>query len=658
MSESARLRIAVVGPTHPDKGGLAAHTTALAHELAQAGHDVAVVSWRATPLIKRHRALGAVPDGSPDVEPFPATTRPLSWARPDTWWRTGRSLQDADVVLVVHVIPAVVPAHLALVRAARGGDSMPTIVALVHNVLPHEGRPGDEALMRRFLGAVDAVLVHSAAQATAAHDLGAADVSVAALPPHLPGGEPLARPHRDGPVSLLALGVVRDDKGLDLVLEALREVPDLRLTIAGELWGAAGERVRRLARDPGVVDRVTLREGYVPADQIAPLLAEHDALVLAYRSTTGSQNVLLAHHHGLPVLATDVGTLGKQVRHSVDGLVIPPEDHEALVVALRRLADHDLVEELRHGIRPPDLSGPWARYVAAIETIAAVRSVSAEGDSTEDSADASQPAEGAARLVERASAATAALTSSARSIATLARSEVDLHNRDLPEWVRPSDVLGTHSEAADVVALARSLGLPWTRPRGSVAAWAALGAISAVLRVRDGERRASVIVDSSGPSSVFSRWARAIGYAPVALDTADRDLDPGSLDVIARLHPHGCTGADIDTVLGQASRLLRRGGLVTVTIPVAVHEPGNRAVDAPRRRWHRLGGSAAGARGSNDAALLQADLRAVVARADTLGLSLVGDLDRDIAPRLSARPDGTTPGAYALVRLTFRRTGA
>ena len=45
MSDSASLKVALVGPTHPYKGGVAAHTTALAHELTDAGHDVTLVSW-------------------------------------------------------------------------------------------------------------------------------------------------------------------------------------------------------------------------------------------------------------------------------------------------------------------------------------------------------------------------------------------------------------------------------------------------------------------------------------------------------------------------------------------------------------------------------------------------------------------------------------
>ena len=43
MSPSAALKVAVVGPTHPYKGGVAAHTTSLAHELAEPGPDVTQV---------------------------------------------------------------------------------------------------------------------------------------------------------------------------------------------------------------------------------------------------------------------------------------------------------------------------------------------------------------------------------------------------------------------------------------------------------------------------------------------------------------------------------------------------------------------------------------------------------------------------------------
>src|SRR6478735_2151296 len=343
---SSALRIALVGPTHPLKGGVAAHTTMLAHHLADAGHDVTLVSWTHFYPSRLRRPDATAPDGGPEVPPFPRTIRALSWARPDTWVRAGRRLRDVDAILVVHVMPPVVPAHLALLRAAGavpgGAGPRPQSVVVCHNVLPHEPHPGDTRLMSALFSRVDSVLVHSADQATVAHDLGARRVSVADLPPHLPGGDPILRGPRPGPTRLLALGLVREYKGIDVLLRAMRSVPEVTLTIAGEIWGANRGLIVRLASDPALAGRVEIRDGYVPADALAALLADHDVLALPYRSATASQNVILGHAHGLPVLASDIAPFSQQVAE---------------------------------GVQTPDLSGPWAHYLGTLEALSVDESV-------------------------------------------------------------------------------------------------------------------------------------------------------------------------------------------------------------------------------------------------------------------------------------------
>ena len=103
MSDSASIKVALVGPTHPYKGGVAAHTTALAHELEEAGHEVALVSWSHLYPPALYPGEQAVPDGSPDARPFPGTTRPLSWARPDSWavvWSADTVASDTRIPFV------------------------------------------------------------------------------------------------------------------------------------------------------------------------------------------------------------------------------------------------------------------------------------------------------------------------------------------------------------------------------------------------------------------------------------------------------------------------------------------------------------------------------------------------------------------------------
>ena len=91
------MKIALVGPAHPYKGGGARHTTELAHRLAAQGHDVIIESWRAQYPGRLYPGQQTV--DVPEGEPYPRTRRRLAWYRPDGWRAEGRRLRPADLVL-------------------------------------------------------------------------------------------------------------------------------------------------------------------------------------------------------------------------------------------------------------------------------------------------------------------------------------------------------------------------------------------------------------------------------------------------------------------------------------------------------------------------------------------------------------------------------
>ncbi|WP_084962193.1 glycosyltransferase family 4 protein [Thermoactinospora rubra] len=350
------MRIAVVGPTYPYKGGGAQHTTELAHRLAAAGHDVVIESWRAQ--YPSFLYPGQQTISEPEGEPYPRTRRLLDWRNPLGWAACGRRLRPADLVVLAVLSPVQVPAYLGILYGLR---RRARTVALCHNVLPHERKPYDRPLMKALLGRVDAVLAHSEQQAELARGLTALPVRVAALPPHLPstGGRPSAAVHR----RLLFFGIVRPYKGLDLLLRALPE--SVSLTVAGEFWGGL-EETRRLIAELGIGDRVELRPGYVAAEEVPELFARADALVLPYRSATASQNVWLAHEHGVPVIATRVGALADHVTDGVDGLLVEPGDVAALREAIERFYRPGEPERLRSGVKAVDPDPFWRVYLDAL----------------------------------------------------------------------------------------------------------------------------------------------------------------------------------------------------------------------------------------------------------------------------------------------------
>ena len=366
------MRIALIGPAHPYKGGGARHTTELAHRLAAAGHDVIIESWRAQ--YPRRLYPGQQTVDEPEGEPYPRTHRRLAWYRPDGWLAAGRRLRSADLVVFALLTPLQVPPYLAVMAGLGRQPGRPRTAVICHNVLPHERRPGDVALTKALLKHADTVITHSAAQAAQARELApAATVLTARIPPHLPvlarRDDPPDPPETGGthpprpPLRLLFFGIVRPYKGLDVLLRALAGVPaHVTLTVAGEFWGGT-EPTEKLIADLGLRDRVTLRPGYLPATAIPALFAAADVLVLPYREATASQNALLAFAYGVPVITTTAGALAQAVRDGVDGLTCAPDDAEDLLRALIQISDPDTARRLRAGVRAWDPEPCWAAYL-------------------------------------------------------------------------------------------------------------------------------------------------------------------------------------------------------------------------------------------------------------------------------------------------------
>ena len=354
------MRVTLVGPAYPWRGGLPLLVTDLAHRLAAEGHAVRVRTWthqgpaRLLPMQTLTAAEGAV---------YPAEPV-LSWRNPVGGWRVGRAAAASDLVIVVHYTTVQAPVLWAVARAARRGAR---VVAICANAVPHEARHGDRLFTASLMRAVDAAVVHTEAERRALATLTDRPVTVAPLPPHLPDGPP--RPRAPGVRRrLLFFGKVRRYKGLDVLLRALAPLGGVHLTVAGEVYPDAtdlGGLVDRL----GLRDRVDLRPGYVPAQRIPDLFASVDALVLPYRSATASQHVALANRHRVPVVATRVGNFPDVIDDGVDGLLCTPGDVADLTRALRELYAPGRLDALWAAAPVGDDEQVWKTYLETLLTV-------------------------------------------------------------------------------------------------------------------------------------------------------------------------------------------------------------------------------------------------------------------------------------------------
>lgn len=329
------LRIALISPFPPFKGGIARFSDRLRQAFQTAGCEVVPVPFRR--LWPRWLLKGR-PAVEPGAEPPVSAPLSLDLMNPFTWLSVARQLRQRrpDVLLVAYWGGLLAPLT-ALLRRISG---LPTVV-LLHNFTSHESIPGESMLTRLLVSSSDGFLTLSRSVETELrrfrpgvricplfHPLYEMQ---APLPAQTDARCSLGLPE-DAPV-LLFFGYVREYKGLDTLLEAMAtvvcELPSAKLMVAGEFF-LDSSRFREQARGLGFERAVEFREGYVPVGEVTTLMAAADAVVLPYRSATQSGVAPLAFGHGVPVIACSAGGLDAQVEHGRTGWLVREEGAEAL----------------------------------------------------------------------------------------------------------------------------------------------------------------------------------------------------------------------------------------------------------------------------------------------------------------------------------------
>jgi glycosyltransferase involved in cell wall biosynthesis len=224
------------------------------------------------------------------------------------------------------------------------------VIALVHNPADHDATPLRAWLTLLQLRQADAYITHTQELARRLTTLiPGARVRVH---PHPVFDYPQAKgllPKRDE-LELLMFGIVRTYKGLDVLLEALSRVKSqtVRLTVVGEVWKEVGD-VRLRIQELGIEGKVELVQRYVTDAEAAEFFERADAVVLPYRSVTGSGVLPLAFYYGKPVAVSDLPGLSELVDEGT-GWVLPVGDAHAWAHAIDHLISRDAAAEMQSTI--------------------------------------------------------------------------------------------------------------------------------------------------------------------------------------------------------------------------------------------------------------------------------------------------------------------
>ncbi len=163
---------------------------------------------------------------------------------------------------------------------------------------------------------------------------------------------------------LLFFGHIAPYKGLDYLISALgllkrnmdghrmdgHRLGGYRLIIAGHIKNRScrsyWSKVERAIGQLGLNDIVRKAIGYIPDAEVETYFKASDVLLLPYRFIFQSGVLFLSYSFGLPVIASDVGSLREEIVEGQTGLVCRPEDAESLAEAISRYFTSDLFVNL------------------------------------------------------------------------------------------------------------------------------------------------------------------------------------------------------------------------------------------------------------------------------------------------------------------------
>lgn len=370
------MRIVLIGPVYPYKGGIAHYTSLLCQALRKK-HEVSMVSYKMQyPKILFKKEQRDYSNRSFQVED---TQYWINTANPVNILAVSHKIKKLcpDAVIIQWWHPYFAPCYWILARLLR---KIPLIVTC-HNVFPHERFPLDRFLTRLVLKQADGYVVQSHMDEKDLLTI-KPDANYVVTPHPTYNAfkiEDMSREEarqricigEDVPM-LLFFGFVREYKGLKYLLDALTKVreriPDIMLWVVGDFGDDKHLYMEQIERND-IQNSIRLVEGYVPDREVEQYFAASDLVVLPYVSATQSGIAQIAYGFEKPVIVTDVGGLPDVVRHGETGYVVPPCDAHEIAQAIVRFYLEDSEIDWAGNIKRRASEFSWETMAERIEQI-------------------------------------------------------------------------------------------------------------------------------------------------------------------------------------------------------------------------------------------------------------------------------------------------
>jgi D-inositol-3-phosphate glycosyltransferase len=325
------LKIFIVGPAHPLRGGPAQFNENLCRQLNLAGHRAEIISYSLQypnflfPGTSQFETAANAPTDI-RIHTLINTINPFNWIKAALFIRK----EKPDFILFRYWLPFFGPCLGTIGRLVR---SKTRVLALTDNIVPHEKRFGDRLFTRYFVKSCNGFIAMSK---TVLNDIsGFTSNPHKVYSPHpmyetygpkvssTEARNKLGLPEDEKLV--LFFGLIRHYKGLDILLEAMSH-PEIKkrkikLLIAGEFYEDK-QPYLDLIKQNGLEEQIILHDHFISNDDVRYYFCACNLVAQTYRNATNSGVTMVGYYYEKPMLVTNVGGLAEIVPNEKCGYVV------------------------------------------------------------------------------------------------------------------------------------------------------------------------------------------------------------------------------------------------------------------------------------------------------------------------------------------------
>lgn len=368
------MKITIIGPAHPLRGGLASYNERIAQAYKDEGHEVNIITFS---LQYPNFLFPGKTQYSSDAQPDLDISVAINSVNPFNWTKVGLQLkkQRPDLILCKFWLPFMGPCFGTILRIAKSNGHT-KVASIIDNIIPHESRVGDRAFAKYFVGAVDGFVVMSKSVGQDMRKF-TTDKPVEFIPHPIYDnyGERVSKTTakeylqlQQTDKHLLFFGFIRKYKGLDLLLEAMADEriqrQGIKAIIAGEYYDDQ-QQYLDLIEKYDLQQHIILKDDFIPNDEVRYYFGASDVVVQPYKSATQSGISQLAFHFEKPMIVTKVGGLPEIVNDSVSGYVTEV-DSKAIVTAILKYYAENKEAAFTEAVIEKKKEFSWERMTAGV----------------------------------------------------------------------------------------------------------------------------------------------------------------------------------------------------------------------------------------------------------------------------------------------------